>query len=231
MFLRRVTTAAHSIDWSPHGWFALARCLFVVQSRMRPRFFSRCRSFWPPMWASRWRCRAGRGLRVSACAPPAISRVLGALIGVASASPSPMPSAPDSTGRIAPIERSSFPACFTLIVLPYLGTRPRRQRTASGWNPRAWSACSGRPGPSAAQDSRHRVIIDGRIADVCETGSSSTARWSSPISCEGRAAGCRFGRFDEAEPRPPRPRHPAEDPEDVGVEVSISDRSIFPKLR
>ena len=50
----------------------------------------------------------------------------------------------------------------------------------------------------------------------------------SAVRAEGAAAGRRFRRLDEAQPRPPRPRHPAEDPEDGRRRTSRCRTSIFP---
>ena len=59
------------------------------------------------------------------------------------------------------------------------------------------------------------VIIDGRIADICETGFLDGTLVDPAVRAEGAAARRRFLRLDEAQPRPARPRHPPEDPEDV----------------
>ena len=66
--------------------------------------------------------------------------------------------------------RVVFLHSFILLVFPYLGI-VMGARKGSGWSRSGWSACSATPGPQK----RYRildtsVIIDGRIADVCETG-------------------------------------------------------------
>ena len=103
---------------------------------------------------------------------------------------------------------------FMLIVLPYLGlvlgAQARRVARAGP---------AGRPLPRDGPQRRYKildtsVIIDGRIADVCETGFIDGTLVDPAVRPEGAAARRRLVRLAEAEPRPPRPRHPAEDPED-----------------
>ena len=73
------------------------------------------------------------------------------------------------------------------------------------------------------------VIIDGRIADICETGLPGRHAGDPAVRAQGAAAGRRLLRLDEAQPRPPRPRHPAEDPEDGGRRRHRSPTSTFPR--
>ena len=100
------------------------------------------------------------------------------------------------------------------VPLPRAGDRRPQGRVA-----RAGAAdqrCSAPPGPSAiTRFSTPRVIIDGRIADLCETGFIDGTLVIPAVRAEGTAARRRLVGLDEAQPRPPRPRHPAEDPEDV----------------
>ena len=120
---------------------------------------------------------------------------------------------PGSTLR----RRALPPRSCCIVLLVYLGHRDRRAARASGSSRRASSP------PSATPSRLHRykildtrVIIDGRIADICETGFLDGTLVIPQFVLQGAAAGRRLVRLAEAQPRPPRPRHPAEDPEDGG---------------
>ena len=113
-------------------------------------------------------------------------------------------------------QRVAFMHSFILLVFPYIGAVVGG-RKGEWLEPARLIALFRAAGPE-----RHykildtSVIIDGRIADLCETGFIDGAHGDSAVRPEGTAAGGRLVGLDEAQPRPPRPRHPAEDPEDVG---------------
>jgi len=73
------------------------------------------------------------------------------------------------------------------------------------------------------------VIIDGRIADITETGFLEGTLVIRSSSC-GSSAHRRFLRPPEAEPGPPRPGHPAEDPEEGG-HPGRDQRHGLPEIR
>ena len=58
------------------------------------------------------------------------------------------------------------------------------------------------------------VIIDGRVADIVETGLPRRHAGRAAVRAEGAAVRRRLVRSAEAQPRPARPRHPAAHPED-----------------
>ena len=111
--------------------------------------------------------------------------------------------------------RGRLPAQLHPAGVPLPRARAWARAKASGWSRRGSSALFRDAGPQK----RYRildtsVIIDGRIADICETGFLDGTLVDPAVRAEGAAARRRFRRLDEAQPRPPRPRHPAEDPED-----------------
>ena len=58
------------------------------------------------------------------------------------------------------------------------------------------------------------VIIDGRIADICETGFIDGTLVVPQFVLKELQHGRRLVRLAQAQPRPARPRHPRSDPED-----------------
>ena len=91
-------------------------------------------------------------------------------------------------------------------------------------------ACSARPG----RERRYKildtsVIIDGRIADLCDTGFIDGTLVIPQFVLKELQLVADSARFDEAQPRPPRPRHPAEDSEDVWRRGDRSPTLTSPK--
>ena len=70
------------------------------------------------------------------------------------------------------------------------------------------------------------VIIDGRIADIAETGFLDGVLVIPQFVLRELQTGGRFGGFDEAQPRPARSRHPAAHPEDGASRTCRSWRTI-----
>ena len=70
------------------------------------------------------------------------------------------------------------------------------------------------------------VIIDGRIADIAETGFLDGVLVIPQFVLRELQTGGRFRRFDEAQSRPPRARHPAAHPEDGATSTCRSWRRI-----
>ena len=94
----------------------------------------------------------------------------------------------------------------------------------SGWSRPGWSSLFRDTGPQK----RYRildtsVIIDGRIADICETGFLDGTLVIPQFVLKELQLVADSRRLAEAQSRPARPGYPAEDSEDVGVDVMISD--------
>ena len=124
--------------------------------------------------------------------------------------------------------RVAFLHSFVLLVLPYLGV-------VIGGKQGEWLEPARLVGLFRAKGPERRykildtsVIIDGRIADVCETGFLGRHARPPAVRPERIAARGRFGRLAQAQPRTARSRHSAEDPEDVRRR---GDRSPTPTSR
>ena len=215
------------------AWFALARVLFVAAVAYAAAVASAASG--RPARQRRLRARARRrssSLFESRLRETAVTRVLGALLGCA------IGLAHRARHRRRPVlgrHRRS-----PRRVPPQLHA-DRRCRisawcsapsTASGSSRRGWSACSAPPGPQRRYKILDTsVIIDGRIADVCETGFVDGTLVIPQFVLKELQLVADSGRLAEAQPRPPRPRHPAEDSEDGGRRSDRSPTSIFPDVR
>ena len=74
------------------------------------------------------------------------------------------------------------------------------------------------------------VIIDGRIADIAETGFLDGIIVTPAVRAARAATGRRLRRLAQAQPRPPRPRHPAAPAEDASLNIQIVEDD-FPAVR
>ena len=131
----------------------------------------------------------------------------------------------DTTDR-----RVVFLHSFILLVFPYLGI-VMGGRKGEWLKPARLVSLFRDTGPQK----RYRildtsVIIDGRVADICETGFLDGTLVIPQFVLKELQLVADSPDSLQAQPRPARARHPAEDAEDVGLDVMISDID-FPDVR
>ena len=157
------------------AWFVLARVLFLARGDVRgdvPAARSTCRLAVRTLAFGAAARRVWSSSSSGGCATLSVTHMLGALLGGAlGLALARRCSAPRSSGPNTGDPRVAFLHAFVAAgaAVPRAGDRRPQGRVARAGAAR--SRCSARPGPQRRYKILDTsVIIDGRIADICETG-------------------------------------------------------------
>ena len=163
--------AIHNLERPAMAWFILARVLFVAAVTYTAVLLRPFHADWLPNVAFGFALAAllvGFEIRLK---KTSVTHMLGALIGGAIG----LATAQDDRRRAVLGQHARrarrVPPRFILLVLTVHRPADGRRATASGSSRRASSGCSASTGPQRRYKILDTsVIIDGRIADICETG-------------------------------------------------------------